>query len=931
MPYNTFPWGTVPADSWAAKVTRMHPDTLRVAWLVWAIIAGTAACANTIIIAVILRFKSLRSKHFNKFIVGLAFPDLVFSGACAVSYSLHRYRGEWFGGSAHCDVQGFYVTFGFAASIWMNVIISREIHSMAHTASTSISYAPLKTKAVMLRIASVYCISLGLAAFHTIPGMPLRSNADYGLACLPLQHDEASSVAFWVVFAPILLLIPLLLVFWHICSTYLIVRKLGMERYDQDTKAVFAVFIRLLIALLVFWGPAGILIWIAESPSMGFAGGTVSHLQALVSAIIYSQKSDIHQEMRSLVCHKPNQDLDSEESKPSRSHDWESESDDDVAGNEAMRWPEEPIDIFGMTGDSVEGQFPATQSFVLAGGAAGLTQDGDCSNDIFDGSNRMCRFNMIQPDAFPSERSVRTETGMDQPAADWARCVSDATEGSLFADSCALPCDLFQGRSDDPSSRSRLLARERTPMKVVPLDAFLSHGKLPHSRDRLQRDAELADCVVFVSHRWWNVASNEPDTPEGHKYGLLCRALVALKRQVPNQRLDDVVIWIDYACIDQDDPMERDLGISSLVSYVARSDFLVIPVNPIPEAVSAFKNASHPIDLVDYGERAWCRLEVYVFLCVAEILQKPLHCYAYGLMPSGMVQNCTCTADLFSASVVSTGHRSVACGLLRFSVERLQRLGVQQNSAMFSFEHLPTNGQLTHEADRDLISSVQQDVRQDYGRTVLDRALRMMQSTQHRSLILDDKQLTCDDAEYLIHCFQGTAKKLMPRIRKLSMCCNLLRCRGAALLVRELSILPGSSILNMDFSDNFLEAAGAEELQHALNSMRRPLRKLHLARNRLGEGAAKVVAGACRVQKLLDLSDNQIGNREAELIVRVLADEVPGARSSAQILMLAKNNIESQAGQALLAASQVVIDLAQNPIPPAVFAEAAMRQAAALV
>ena len=82
---------------------------------------------------------------------------------------------------------------------------------------------------------------------------------------------------------------------------------------------------------------------------------------------------------------------------------------------------------------------------------------------------------------------------------------------------------------------------------------------------------------------------------------------------------------------------------------------------------------------------------------------------------------------------------------------------------------------------------------------------------------------------------------------------------------------------------------------------------------------------------LLDLSDNEINSRAAEQISMVLADETPGERASSQILGLVKNNIETQAGQALLAATTIVIDFAQNPVSPAVFTEAAVRQAAALV
>ena len=47
----------------------------------------------------------------------------------------------------------------------------------------------------------------------------------------------------------------------------------------------------------------------------------------------------------------------------------------------------------------------------------------------------------------------------------------------------------------------------------------------------------------------------------------------------------------------------------------------------------AFESAEHPADLVNYGERAWCRLETYMFMCVGEILMRPIHYFGFGMMP----------------------------------------------------------------------------------------------------------------------------------------------------------------------------------------------------------------------------------------------------------------------------------------------------------
>ena len=41
-----------------------------------------------------------------------------------------------------------------------------------------------------------------------------------------------------------------------------------------------------------------------------------------------------------------------------------------------------------------------------------------------------------------------------------------------------------------------------------------------------------------------------------------------------------------------------------------QSDFLLVPVYPRRKDVEAAAAALSPIDLPNYGERAWCRLEV---------------------------------------------------------------------------------------------------------------------------------------------------------------------------------------------------------------------------------------------------------------------------------------------------------------------------------
>ena len=148
---------------------------------------------------------------------------------------------------------------------------------------------------------------------------------------------------------------------------------------------------------------------------------------------------------------------------------------------------------------------------------------------------------------------------------------------------------------------------EKLPMSVVPIDKLCEFGRLPRSSDNLTRIVEPDDVIVFISHRWWGAKCPDEGTI---KYGLICRGLQALAKERNFDR-DRIVIWIDYACIDQDDEERMTAGIDSLMSYAAQCNAMLVPVYPERKAIANFRRATHPSELRNYGERAWCRLENY--------------------------------------------------------------------------------------------------------------------------------------------------------------------------------------------------------------------------------------------------------------------------------------------------------------------------------
>jgi hypothetical protein len=172
------------------------------------------------------------------------------------------------------------------------------------------------------------------------------------------------------------------------------------------------------------------------------------------------------------------------------------------------------------------------------------------------------------------------------------------------------------------SAVEKIIKAEELPMVVIPLKEFLGFGKIPRSSDHLTRKRKNGDVTVFISHRWW--APKTPDTDDLLKYNILSRGLKEMIKEDGNLKKNqaDIVIWIDFACIEQDNPDELMKGVRSLIAWSLRSDYFLVPVHP--SGASAFATALSPVDLDNYGNRAWCRVEFFIFLCLSEICGEDL-------------------------------------------------------------------------------------------------------------------------------------------------------------------------------------------------------------------------------------------------------------------------------------------------------------------
>lgn len=142
-------------------------------------------------------------------------------------------------------------------------------------------------------------------------------------------------------------------------------------------------------------------------------------------------------------------------------------------------------------------------------------------------------------------------------------------------------------------------------LKFVRYTDFTAFRRFPRSSDGLTQvfdpavEGAAAQHIIFISYRWIKTGpwATYPDNSEHKQYRRIVRAVEEYRKQHPSVDIANLGIWIDFACIDQDDAMP---GISALPLIIAQCDAL--------------------ISLVDeqYHDRAWCSVEVMMIKALRE-------------------------------------------------------------------------------------------------------------------------------------------------------------------------------------------------------------------------------------------------------------------------------------------------------------------------
>ncbi|EFX01791.1 hypothetical protein CMQ_8257 [Grosmannia clavigera kw1407] len=150
----------------------------------------------------------------------------------------------------------------------------------------------------------------------------------------------------------------------------------------------------------------------------------------------------------------------------------------------------------------------------------------------------------------------------------------DGESGRLFDSLRFVPYQKFRAANQIPRSSMHLTA-EYTPK---------SHSK--------ENSESAVDFVVFFSYRWMRPGMLSPDDDNHTQYGRMLLALESFFEMNPSISPQRLGVWVDYACIDQDNAQARQSGISTLPLILVQCDALI----------SLTSNG--------YYDRAWCTLEV---------------------------------------------------------------------------------------------------------------------------------------------------------------------------------------------------------------------------------------------------------------------------------------------------------------------------------
>jgi len=152
-------------------------------------------------------------------------------------------------------------------------------------------------------------------------------------------------------------------------------------------------------------------------------------------------------------------------------------------------------------------------------------------------------------------------------------------------------------------------------------------------------------------------------------------------------KAEDVMLWVDWQSIYQDDKEEKLKGMRSLIKYAALCDYMLVPTEE--EGLPHYPDA-----IPGYGSRGWCRVEYFIFSLAAEM--------------RGQVAQ------------VKDGKRVPGTGVQLYSIQRNGSLKQYKGVAVGNEEQMPSHGALSNPADKALVQDLEDTMIEAYGKVMVE-------------------------------------------------------------------------------------------------------------------------------------------------------------------------------------------------------------------
>jgi len=294
-------WEIDPTNStrYDKLVAAPSDDVLTTMWISWAAFVSAIFVFVLVVFCSILSKRKTRKSAFNCYLLYLMVPDLVLTSGCLVTCALNASVGHFYSINA-CLFQGWYVTWGIGANIWLNAVIAHEVWNMLRSSHVRRRYFPPTRTRVTLQAGAVYLFMALLASLALIGnGIPHRIDAEAGMVCVPLEYDRASTLFFWLVFLPLFALLPIGYTLFIFIDVYR--RNLLPPRGRRRLIGLY--FFRIMAVFIIMWVPVVLFFYAISivSPWVVWTSSAWAHAQGIVSATLSLNKPDVHQAFREFV------------------------------------------------------------------------------------------------------------------------------------------------------------------------------------------------------------------------------------------------------------------------------------------------------------------------------------------------------------------------------------------------------------------------------------------------------------------------------------------------------------------------------------------------------------------------------------------------------------------------------------------------------